>query len=167
MQNLESTLPTYKGVPTPVFRSDPHAFFTTFTNMNYGLTDDDFLQIIGDHGEGVIGVGIPKTTPKGILKGESSLETSSKGIPKQGIPKGKGILKRGIQKPLGKTAQLIIDMMVSDPTSTTENFAVAAHVSIPAIKKHLKNLTEKGIITRVGAARGGFWKVLNPNKDQS
>lgn len=75
MQNLESTLPTYKGVLTPTFRSDPHAFFTTFRNMNYGLTDDDFLQIIGDHGEGVIGVGIPKTTPKGILKGESSPET--------------------------------------------------------------------------------------------
>ncbi|GJG36439.1 RNA-binding domain-containing protein [Prevotella lacticifex] len=167
MQNLESTLPTYKGVLTPTFRSDPHAFFTTFRNVNYGLTDDDFLQIIGDHGEGVIGVGIPKTTPKGILKGESSPETSSKGIPKQGIPKGKAILKRGILKPLGKTAQLIIDMMVSDPTSTTEDFAAAAHVSIPAIKKHLKNLTEKGIITRVGAARGGFWKVLNPNKDQS
>lgn len=60
MQNLESTLPTYKGVLTPTFRSDPHAFFTTFRNVNYGLTDDDFLQIIGDHGEGVIGVGIPK-----------------------------------------------------------------------------------------------------------
>jgi ATP-dependent DNA helicase RecG len=146
---------------SPVFRSDPHAFFTTFTDMNYGLTDADFLQIIGDHGEGSIGVGPPesplettlkttskssvKTTPKGILKGESSPEASasSKGILKQGIPKGKGI-----PKAIGKTAQLIIDMMVSDPTSTTEDFAVAAHVSIPAVKKHLRNLTEKGIITR-------------------
>ena len=111
--------------------------------MNYGLTDDDFLQIIGDHGEGVIGVGIPKTTPKGILKGESSPETSSKGIPKQGIPKGKAILKRGILKPLGKTAQLIIDMMVSDPTSTTEDFAAAAHVSNSCYQEASKEFNRK------------------------
>lgn len=57
-------------------------------------------------------------------------------------------------------------MMVQDPTYTTEDFASAAHVTIPAIKKQLKNLTEKGIVTRVGANRGGFWKVQNPNKNE-
>lgn len=72
MQNIESTLPTYNGVPTPTFRSDAHAFFTTFRNINYGLTDTDFLHLLGDCGEGILGEGeenlsqkgSPKTTPK-------------------------------------------------------------------------------------------------------
>ena len=115
MQNLESTLPTYKGIPTPTFESDAHAFFTKFRNMNYGLEETDFLKLLGDHGEGELGEGIPKTTPFG--------KTTS--------------------KRLGKTAQLIIDMMISDPTTTREQFAEAAHVSIDAIKwqikKHIKD----------------------------
>lgn len=57
-------------------------------------------------------------------------------------------------------------MMIQDPTFTTEDFAIAAHVTIPAIKKQLKNLTENGIVTRIGGHRGGIWKVQNPNKNE-
>ena len=137
-----------KGIPTPTFESDAHAFFTTFRNMNYGLEASDFLKLLGDQGE------LVESIPK------------EEKYTKKGIPKAKRYIKNSIPKPLGKTAQLIIDMMVQDPTYTTEDFASAAHVTIPAIKKQLKNLTEKGIVTRVGANRGGFWKVQNPNKNE-
>lgn len=40
-----------KGIPTPTFESDAHAFFTTFRNMNYGLEASDFLKLLGDQGE--------------------------------------------------------------------------------------------------------------------
>lgn len=149
MQNLESTLPTYKGIPTPTFESDAHTFFTTFRNMNYGLEEPDFLELLGDHGEGVLGEGVPKkTVPK-------------KTVPKKGVPK-KGVPKTKNARPLGKTSQLIIDMMVQDPTCTAEDFALATRVSVSAIKKSIKNLVDKGIVTRIGANRGGFWKVQNP-----
>lgn len=53
-------------------------------------------------------------------------------------------------------------MMVQDPTCTAEDFALATRVSVSAIKKSIKNLVDKGIVTRIGANRGGFWKVQNP-----
>lgn len=154
MQHLESTLPTYNAVPTPTFHSDAHAFYTTFRNMNYGLSESDFLKLLGDHGDGVMGEGSPKEE-KFTKKG--SPKTTPKTTPKS---------RKTTPKRLGKTAQLIIDMMVADPTTTREQFAKAANVSVDAIKWQIKNLMSRGIVTRIGANRGGFWKVLTPNKNK-
>lgn len=55
---------------------------------------------------------------------------------------------------------------IQAPTYTTEDFALAAKVSVSAIKKRIKSLVDKGIVTRIGANRGGFWKVQNPGKKE-
>lgn len=36
--------------------------------MNYGLEESDFLKLLGDHGEGVLGEGMPKDNVKGSPK---------------------------------------------------------------------------------------------------
>lgn len=111
MQNLESTLPSYNGIPTPTFRSDNHAFFTTFRNMNYGLSDADFLVLVGDHGEGVMGEGMPsderftkKKSPK------TSPEISPEASPE--------ISLKTIGKPISKTGQAVLDIIISDIRSS-------------------------------------------------
>lgn len=102
--------------------------------MNYGLSESDFLKLLGDRRDGVLGEGVPKNKRK--------------------------------PRPLGKTSKLIIDMMIQDSTCTAEQFVSVAKVSVSAVKKRIKNLTDRGIVIRIGAARGGIWKIQNPSKDE-
>lgn len=138
MQHLSSTLPTFDGIATPVFKSDARSFFTTFRNINYGKTEEDFQRIIGDNGTGIFGVGKEKTTQK----------TTQKEV-----------------RNIGKTAQLILDIVISDPTTTIEQMAYTIGISSRAVKKQIAKLQAFGLLLRLGAARGGLWKVTTKSKD--
>ena len=122
--------------------------------MNYGLEESDFLKLLGDHGEGVLGEGMPKDNVKGSPKIH------------KGSPKSSPKTLKDSPKHIGKTAQAILDMVLSDPLVTVEQMSGNLGISSRMVKKHLKNLQTKGIVVRVGANRGGFWKVQNPNKDE-
>lgn len=103
-------------------------------------------SIIGDNGIGVFGVGKEKAPQKTTQK--ATQKTTQKTV-----------------RNIGKTAQLILDMMIADPTTTREQFAVAAGVTSDAIKWQLKKLTALGLISRIGGDKGGLWKVIaNPRR---
>ena len=64
------------------------------------------------------------------------------------------------QKKIGKTAQAIIDAIVSDGKTTRKELAKITGRSENTIKYHLNMLQEMGIIVHIGSDRSGHWKVL-------
>ncbi len=64
------------------------------------------------------------------------------------------------QKKVGKTAQAIIDAIVSDPKITRRGLAELLGKSEDTVKYHLASLQEKEILIHIGPDNGGSWKVL-------
>ncbi len=63
------------------------------------------------------------------------------------------------EKPVGKTAQKIIDMVITDPSITAEKMAHAIGVAVRTIEKNIRELRNKGILVRDGSDKSGFWRI--------
>ena len=67
-------------------------------------------------------------------------------------------------KSIGKTAQKIIDFVISDPSMSAEAMAYKIGISSRAVEKHISKLRSMGILSREGADHGGYWRiVINPH----
>ena len=64
------------------------------------------------------------------------------------------------RKAICKTAQAIVDLLVSDSRLTRADLAKRIGKTEDTVKHHLKVLQIKGIIQRIGSDRSGYWKVL-------
>ncbi len=60
---------------------------------------------------------------------------------------------------LNPTRQRIVEMIIDNPKITQAVMAEELEIITRAVKRSIKELTEKGMIERVGPARGGMWKV--------
>ena len=54
----------------------------------------------------------------------------------------------------------MINIIKKEPNISRLELAKRLYLTDSAIKKNLRILKEKGVIKRVGPARGGYWKVL-------
>jgi ATP-dependent DNA helicase RecG len=50
--------------------------------------------------------------------------------------------------------------MAGDPNVSAEEIAKAIGISSRAVEKQIASLQKKGIIRRIGPAKGGRWEVL-------
>ena len=154
-----SILPTYKENQKPFFRSSRTFFFTTIPNVNYGM-DRAALESFADsrrpepeyrpEDEIIIAKTYPinqKTTQKTYPINQ---ETTQKTYP----------INSETRKPIGKTAQAILDILVSKPHVKRAEIALLIDKSEDTVKLHISNLQKKGIIKRVGSNKSGYWKVL-------
>ena len=62
-------------------------------------------------------------------------------------------------KNVNQTQQKIIEMILVNPKVTQTIMAAELGVTSRAVKKSIKELSEKGILKRVGSARSGYWEV--------
>ena len=62
-------------------------------------------------------------------------------------------------KDVSQTQQKIIEMILFNPKVTQTTMAEELGVTSRAVKKSIKELTEKGILERVGSARSGLWEI--------
>ena len=70
-------------------------------------------------------------------------------------------------KSIGKTAQKIIDFVISDPSMSAEAMAYKIGISSRAVEKHISKLRSMGILSREGADHGGYWRIIvNPQTEQ-
>lgn len=53
----------------------------------------------------------------------------------------------------------IINLMLKEPSITTEQLAAILKVTKRTIIRNISQLKEENIITRIGSARNGYWKV--------
>ncbi|GAB6978762.1 hypothetical protein JCM17136A_14570 [Phocaeicola sartorii JCM 17136 = DSM 21941] len=63
-------------------------------------------------------------------------------------------------KSIGKTAQKIIDFVISDPSMSAEAMAYKIGISSRAVEKHISKLRSMGILSREGADHGGYWRII-------
>ena len=69
-------------------------------------------------------------------------------------------VKQNSSKPVGRTAQRIIDMVISNPMITREKMAVELGISLDGVKKQIKNLRERGILVHEGSDKAGYWRII-------
>ena len=125
-----SLLPTYKEDKMPYFRSNREEFRTIIPNVNYGM-DRTALEAFAE-----------SKAPTPEFRPEDE------------------ILTRKNRPEATKTAQSIIDILVSNPNATRTQICSILGKADGTIKEHLANLQARGIIERVGSDFGGHWKVL-------
>ena len=71
------------------------------------------------------------------------------------------------QKRLGRTAQSILDLVISDGSISQDKMAEKIGVSKRAIEMQIANLKAKGLLVREGADHGGYWCiVINPKAEE-
>ncbi|MCL2100510.1 MAG: putative DNA binding domain-containing protein [Fibromonadales bacterium] len=56
---------------------------------------------------------------------------------------------------------VILEMIIEDNFVSAQSMANALKVSIKTIKRDIEKLKAKGLIERIGAAKGGYWRVLS------
>ena len=66
-----------------------------------------------------------------------------------------------VGKTVGKTAQLILRLLRQEPGATREDLAEAADITVSAIEKQIASLKKRGLLKRIGPAKGGHWQVTD------
>ena len=64
-----------------------------------------------------------------------------------------------VAKKLNKSQLKIVELMRNNPNITTTNLISELKLGHTAIQNNLNKLQELGIIERIGAKRGDYWKV--------
>ena len=59
-----------------------------------------------------------------------------------------------------KTREKIIDLIKNKPEITASELAEILKITVKGVEWNIKKLKEKGIIKRIGPAKGGYWKVV-------
>ena len=102
---------------------------------------------------------------------ESSVEKFGVNAKKFGVNEESSVKKFGVntdkfgdtsetQKKVSKTAQKIIDLVISDPSITADNMANKIGVTKRAIEKNIKNLRNMGILVHEGSDKSGYWRII-------
>ena len=165
-----SILPTYKKDKIPFFRSSRIFFFTTIPNVNYGM-DRAALESFAEskrpepefrpEDEIILTKKCPINQKNAQKNQPEYLKNTQKDYPENQVITQKDYpeIQTG-RKTICKTAQEIVDLLVSDSRLTRADLARRIGKTEDTVKHHLKALQSKGIIQRVGSDRSGYWKVL-------
>ena len=70
-----------------------------------------------------------------------------------------GMFTVTLMRPL-KSREKIKTLIKENPNITTMEMSEIIGISIKGIEKHISNLKKEGIIDRIGADKGGNWKIL-------
>ena len=146
MRELTEKLPNFLQGKEPQYQTEATSFYTTFYNLNWNENGRIPVEEVANR--------VNSTLEKYPVNKESSVEKfgvncKSSEIMQKGLEKKFGDSKNK-SKSIGKTAQKIIDFVISDP-------------SMSAISK----LRSMGILSREGADHGGYWRiVINPQTEQ-
>ena len=69
-------------------------------------------------------------------------------------------VKNELNRPVGRTAQRIIDMVISNPMITREKMADELGISLDGVKKQIKNLRDRGLLVHEGSDKAGYWRII-------
>ncbi len=159
MRELTEKLPNFLQGKEPQYQTEATSFFTTFYNLNW---DNNGKISVEDVAERVNGSG-----EKSGKSEESSVKTfgdpQSSSVKTFGDPQSSSVRP----KRLGRTAQSILDLIISDGSISQDKMAEKIGVSKRAIEMQIANLKAKGLLVREGADRGGYWRiVISPQIEQ-
>lgn len=80
------------------------------------------------------------------------------GIFEEGAQKG---VQKSTQKSTQKTSDMILAILVENPSATMAQMAEELGIHPSAVKKHLRNLKQQVRLRRIGPDKGGRWDVVS------
>lgn len=66
----------------------------------------------------------------------------------------------GLNVGLKKTEQKVIDLLLANPSATSDDLAAKIGVTKRTVERAYKTLQEKKVIKRIGSRRNGTWIVM-------
>ena len=166
MRELTEKLPNFLQGKEPRYQTEATSFYTTFYNLNWDENGRIPVEEVANR--------VNSTLKKYPVNEKSSVEKF--GENSKSSEKGSEIMQKGSEKKfgdsrnksksIGKTAQKIIDFVISDPSMSAETMAYKIGISSRAVEKHISKLRSMGILSREGADHGGYWRiVINPQTE--
>lgn len=67
---------------------------------------------------------------------------------------------KAVGKTVGKTREKIIALIRENPRVTRDEIAKSVGLSVRGVEWNIQGLRRRGVLKRVGSAKGGYWKVL-------
>ena len=137
--------------------------FTTFYNLNWNENDSISVEEVANR--------VNNTLEKDPVNREKFGEIAGNSVNIFGLNDKSSESKFGetADKPknIGRTAQKIIDFVISDPSMSAEAMAYKIGISARAVEKQIAKLRSMGILSREGADFGGYWRiVINPQTEK-
>lgn len=152
MLELTKTLPNFLPGKEPRYKTEASSFFTTFYNLNWGESGRIPVEAVADR--------VNSTLKKYPASGDGSVKIFGD-TPKSSVKIFGDAPKPSVkQKRLGRTAQSILDLVISDGTISQDKMAEKIGVSKRAIEMQIANLKAKGLLVREGADHGGYWRIV-------
>lgn len=156
MRELTEKLPNFLQGKEPQYQTEAMTFYTTFYNLNWRKNERIPVEEVAERVNNPL---------KKYPANEESSET------RFGEPPTSSETRFGespdAPKNIGRTAQKIIDFVISDPSMSAETMAYKIGISSRAVEKQIAKLRSKGILSREGADFGGYWRiVINPQTEK-
>ena len=145
MRELTEKLPNFLQGKKPQYQTEATSFYTTFYNLNWNESGRIPVEEVANR--------VNSTLEKYPVNKESSVE-------KFGVNADKFGDTSETQKKVSKTAQKIIDLVISDPSITADNMANKIGVTKRAIEKNIKSLRGMGILVHEGSDKAGYWRII-------
>ena len=170
MRELTEKLPNFLQGKEPQYQTEATSFFTTFYNLTWGDNGRIPVEEVANR--------VNSTLEKYPINEESSVEKFGVNAKMFGVNSKSSVKKFGVNakmfgdtseipKKVSKTAQKIIDLVISDPSITADNMANKVGVTKRAIEKNIKNLRDMGILAHEGSDKTGYWRiVISPQIEQ-
>ena len=157
MRELTEKLPNFLQGKKPQYQTEATSFYTTFYNLNWNENGRIPVEEVANR--------VNSTLEKYPVNEESSekkfgVNTEWFGVNEESSEKKFGVNSNEQPKKVSRTAQKIIDLIISDSSITAENMANKIGVSKRAIEKSIKSLRDMGIIIHEGSDKAGYWRII-------
>ena len=159
MRELTEKLPNFLPGKEPQYQTEAISFYTTFYNLNWGENGRIPIEEVANR--------VKSSLAKYSIDEESSVKTFGD-LQKYSVKTFGDLQNSSVkQKRLGRTAQSILDLVISDGSISQDKMAEKIGVSKRAIEMQIANLKAKGLLVREGADHGGYWRiVINPKAEE-
>ena len=170
MRELTEKLPNFLQGKGPQYQTEAASFYTTFYNLNWSENGRIPVEEVANR--------VNSTLKKYPVNEECSVEKFGVNAEKFGVNEKDSVKKFGVNayrsgdtsktpKKVSKTAQKIIDLVISDPSITADNMANKIGVTKRAIEKNIKSLRDMEILAHEGSDKAGYWRIIvNPQTEQ-
>ena len=98
----------------------------------------------------------------GSEKGSEEKRLGSKyGLEESSVKKGRGVVIGSDEMAVGpvKTWRVVLGLLARDPYASAGSVAAEIGISSRAVEKHISRLKARGLLSRVGPDKGGYWQV--------
>lgn len=159
IRELTEKLPNFLSGKEPQYQTEAISFYTTFYNLNWGENGRIPIEEVANR--------VNSSLEKYSIDEESSVKTFGD-LQKSSVKTFGDLQNSSVkQKRLGRTAQSILDLVISDGSISQDKMAEKIGVSKRAIEMQIANLKAKGLLVREGADHGGYWRiVINPKAEE-